>query len=300
METQSEQSIQERPHRRRWFLVLVRLLCGVVLAVLVCIALTLLIGSESLQVKLESLGFGQRLSVSALLVISAVITLAYTLHPLLGSVIALVLVFPVLASYHFGLAVLYAVCGVLALPCLGKCGGVFLFVLAGLAAVYPPLAPAVIFLVAGVGLLYGRGVSWYVAGVLVLVVLIAGLVVGREHVGVLRTGDGQPLMESEGMVTVREAFLPLDLDLPAETRENPWGKLGLILILSLTGGWLVLWPLCAYGVLALELWPRLLPLLPQVLVWAIVGEAVAWVVWVLRRKLVSSVAVLTEQQFLVY
>jgi hypothetical protein len=206
-----------------------------------------------------------------------------------------VVLFPPLALYHFGLAVLYAIYAALALPCLYKRGGVFLLALAPLAAAYPVLAclrsQALLLpcLPALAGLLYGRWMGWYAAAALAAVTLVAGLVTGQAAMGVVHIGgDEQPLMESEIMTVARDSLFPPDtddwLESSGETAGGRPGGFVAALLMWLLGGWELVWLLGAYGVVAEGLLPRFTPpLLAQVILWAAVGGATAWAAWPLAK-----------------
>jgi hypothetical protein len=222
---------------------------------------------------------------------AAVIAVLYALHPLPGSVAALAVLFPPLALYHFGLAIVYAVCAAMALPCLYKRGGVFLFALAPLATAYPALALLLPCLPVAAGLLYGRWMGWYAAAALAVVTLVAGLVAGQAALGVVHVeGDVQPLMESEIMMVARDSLFPPDADdwlaSSGEAAGNRPDGFVAALLMWLLGGWGFVWLLTGYGVVAEGLLPRFIPpLLAQVVLWAAAGGATAWMVWALTWRL---------------
>jgi hypothetical protein len=279
--------------RRRW-----RLLWpfyGLLLGVATYTALTLL---PSPGLELQRLGLVEELAVSPAvwrLGVALAVTVLYTVLPPLGGAVALVSLWLPLAFLNVGLAGIYAVLALLALPCLGKREGALVLVLIPLALAYPgyalllPLVPLL------AGLLCGRFLGPYTAAVAALALVVLGLVAGQQGVGgVAIGGDREPLMGSEGMTMIAED-MPL---MPARLTEKAEFATGLARAIEERDignaiAWLYImmqwWsPVCLGGTALafVELGPRLVEdhLVGIAVLWAAAAGAMAWLAQMIGRR----------------
>jgi hypothetical protein len=274
------------------------LACGALLGVATYRALALL---PAPLVELQRLGFVDSLPVSPVVVhfgIAALAAVLYALLPPLGGVVALASLLLPMAFLHVGLAGVYAVMSLLCLPCLAKHEGVLILVLVPLAldnpafALFLPLVPVL------AGMLSGRFLGPYTAAVAALALIVLGLIAGQAMVGgVAIGGDQDPLMKSENMVFITEKAKlipsfedPRFVEMSREAFRD--GNVGHILawfymMMHWWGPVLMVGPALTF----LELGPRLLAphLVGLVVLWAVVGGAVSWGVWGVKRGCLRGV-----------
>jgi hypothetical protein len=269
---------------------LVNGLLGIVLAALTYKALSAL---PSFYEELQVLGIVEQPAVSTSglnLIIAVLVALFYTVHPLLGSGLALLSLFLPLALLNVGLAGIYAVFAVLSVPIMAKRGGALLFALVPLILAYPSLVVLLPLFPVLAGLFYRRTLGPYLAGCSALALIVLAFVGGQAAVGTVYVGgDAEPFMESEGMLKAAEtSLLPLDLyEDPhhVQTFRDDDMVSKLIFLYGMMQWWvpvLFLVPVLAF----LELLPKLLApaLISQFILWIAVAGFVSWLTWLATRR----------------
>jgi hypothetical protein len=290
--TQTSQTTKDTPwygYCCRWLL---RLACGALLGVATYRALALL---PLPLIELQRLGFADSLPISPAVVhlgVATLVTVLYALLPPLGGAVALASLLLPMAFLHVGLAGVYAVMALLCLPCLAKHEGVLILALIPLALANPAFALFLPLVPVMAGLLSGRFLGPYAAFVAALALIVLGLIAGQAMVGSVTIG-GDPLMASEGMVTVTEEVTLMppqmyeDTRLVEDLREAVHeGDMGTVAAwFYLMANW---WgPMCLVGpaMTFLEMYPRLLAprLVGLVVLWVVVSGVVAWLAWWVKK-----------------
>lgn len=282
---------------------------GILMGMMTYRALTLL---PSPGLEIQRLGLVETLAVSPgvwRVGVALVVVALYTVLPPLGGAVALVSLWLPLAFLNVGLAGIYAVLALLALPCLGKREGALVLALIPLALAYPGFALLLPLVPVLAGLLCGRILGPYTAAVAALALVVLGLVAGQAAIGgvaiggVAIGGDREPLMQSEDAMFIAEKvplmppMLSEDPDFVESFRETVQeGRTGDSLVwLYIMAQWWV--PALAMGptLVFIELGPRLLEghLVGLVILWASAASAASWGMWAIARREATSRAIKT-------